>query len=330
MKVKMQKPEKKQNGIALMMVLWILVLLSALATEFAFSMRTEVSTTRNYKEDVEGYYLAKAGINLAMAEIMKTARFHSIHETHGFIVGIPLKSQTDAQEDKVPEFEYVARTDIPLANGTISYKITDENGKIDLNKAPRDLLIKVLKASGLEIGELRDIIADSILDWIDKNDDHLLNGAESDYYQSLSPPYNARNGFFNSVDELLKVRGVTEEILYGSKVSKSNPDTKPGSQYLGLYRFFTIQDVNFFNPNTANIEVLPVFFSDTQIEQVLTARREKGFYSDSISSHFRIEATGKINNSRTRHTIVAIVQKFGTDKDAALLIRYWNDNVVEI
>jgi type II secretory pathway component PulK len=293
-------------------------------------MRTEVNTTRNYKEDVEGYYLAKAGINLAMAEIMKTARFNSIHETYGFIVGIPRQSSTDASAGKLPDFEYVERTDIPLGNGTVSYQITDENGKINLNKAPRDILIKALRASGVEIGEQRDIIADSILDWIDKDDDHLLNGAESDYYQGLSPPYNARNGFFNSVDELLKVRGMTEEILYGSQNRNANPDDKSTTQYLGIERFLTVQDIDFFNPNTADPLILPVFFADAQVEQILTARREKGFYNDSISTHFRIEATGKIDNSRARHTIVAIVQKFGGDRNATLLIRYWNDNVVEI
>ena len=56
-----------------MVVLWIMVLLSALATEYLMSMKTEVHTTRNFKEDIESYQLAKAGINLAMAELMKTA-----------------------------------------------------------------------------------------------------------------------------------------------------------------------------------------------------------------------------------------------------------------
>ena len=49
---------RNQKGIALMVVLWVLVLLMALATEFAFSMKGEVNTTRNFKEDVETYHLA--------------------------------------------------------------------------------------------------------------------------------------------------------------------------------------------------------------------------------------------------------------------------------
>ena len=86
----MHRPEKNQNGIAMMVVLWVLVLLIALATEFAFSMKMEINTTRNFKEDFESYYLAKAGIALAMSELLKPARFHSIHPDHGWASGKPL------------------------------------------------------------------------------------------------------------------------------------------------------------------------------------------------------------------------------------------------
>ena len=79
----MKKLNSNQSGIALMIVLWVLVLLMALATEFAFSMKMEVNTTRNYKEDTESYYLAKAGLNLALAELLKDASFHSIHDEYG-------------------------------------------------------------------------------------------------------------------------------------------------------------------------------------------------------------------------------------------------------
>lgn len=315
-----------------MLVLWIMVLLMALATEFAFSMRTEVNTTKNYKEDVESYFLAKAGVNLAMAELFQNARFHSIHEDHGFIVGKPHESQIETAEDfqaleeELP-FEIVERIGIPLGNGTIHYRITDENGKVNLNKASRETLIKVLSASGFEVGEERDIIADSILDWIDKDDTHRLNGAENDYYQNLSSPYSAKDDFFDSVDELLKVRGITEEILYGTPENAIDEDS--GQIHLGLNKFFTVQDVMIFNPNTADPAVLPIYFAEVQVEEILAARAEKGFFNDTLSTHFTIESTGSINDSRTKHTIIAIIQKFGIADNATLLVRYWNDNAVE-
>ena len=99
----MKMLNSNQNGIALMIVLWVLVLLMALATEFAFSMKTEVNTTRNYSEDTESYYLAKAGLNLALAELFKNASFHSIHNEYGWIAGNPINEQTNKVENKLKE-----------------------------------------------------------------------------------------------------------------------------------------------------------------------------------------------------------------------------------
>ena len=309
-----------------MIVLWVLVLLSALATEFAFSMRTEVNATRNYKEDVESYYLARAGIQLAMAELLKEARFHSIHPTYGFIAGIPKQFKAEKSEKEISEYEIVNRTDIELGNGTVTYQITDENGKTNINRASREVLIKILSASGIKIGEQQDVIADSILDWIDEDDEHRLNGAESDYYQSLPNSYNAKNEPFDSLDELLRVKGINREILYGTE----NEGFSNEGNFLGLINFITIQDIRIFNPNTAHLEALRIYYADEKIPEISQSIEEKGYYDDTLSSHFRIEATGRVNNSVAKHTIVAIAQKFGIDEEATLLIRYWKDNALNL
>jgi general secretion pathway protein K len=70
----------------------------------------------------------------------------------------------------------------------------------------------------------RDTIADSIIDWVDKDHSHLLNGAEDDYYESLEDPYECRDGNFVVTEELLLVNGVTEEIYYGKKPSSEEGD----------------------------------------------------------------------------------------------------------
>ena len=88
-----------QNGIALLVVLWVLVLLMALATEFAFSMKGEVNTTRNFKEDAEAYHLAKAGIHLGMAEVLLPASFHALHSDLGLLIGTPFPPTMKAQEE---------------------------------------------------------------------------------------------------------------------------------------------------------------------------------------------------------------------------------------
>ena len=62
---------------------------------------------------------------------------------------------------------------------------------------------------------MTEIAADSILDWVDRDDVTREMGAESEYYQNLRSPYRPRNRIPRSLDELLLVRGVTEQLLYG-------------------------------------------------------------------------------------------------------------------
>lgn len=93
-------------------------------------------------------------------------------------------------------------------------------------------------------------IADAILDWIDEDDEPRETGAEVDYYSGLTPPYAPKNGPLETVEELLLVRGVTPQLLFGADVnrngmidanemggqSSSGGDLSAGwSQYLTLF-----------------------------------------------------------------------------------------------
>ena len=308
---------RNQKGIALMVVLWVLVLLMALATEFAFSMKGEVNTTRNFKEDVETYHLAKAGIHLAMAEILSPSSFHASHPDFGLIAGVPLPptdSKKETPESGESAYQPPMRQDIPFGRGTITYELEDESSRIPINTITRNILVKVLTTAGVEIGEKRDIIADSILDWIDANKNHRLNGAENDFYQNLIPPYFAKNAPIENLDELLKVRGIDEKILYGT------------DQHPGLNQFFTVYNAKMINPNTASPEVLSVIFSESQAKMIMKAREEKGFYDNTTSDYFRIRSTGRIEGSPTNHTINTVVQKISEKDGPVILTHYWNDN----
>ncbi|MBX3420575.1 MAG: general secretion pathway protein GspK [Pirellulaceae bacterium] len=58
-------------------------------------------------------------------------------------------------------------------------------------------------------------IADAILDWLDSDDEVRTSGAEADYYATLQPAYQPANGPLESIEQLLLVRGVTPQLLYG-------------------------------------------------------------------------------------------------------------------
>ena len=93
--------------------------------------------------------------------------------------------------------------------------ISDESGKINVNKITDDTragFIKFLTAYKLE--ELvAETITDSILDWLDEDDLHHINGAEKDFYASLPEPYEPKNGPFESIEELTLVKGITPQIF---------------------------------------------------------------------------------------------------------------------
>jgi len=329
-----------QSGFALILVMWVMVLLITLGTEFALSMKTEVHTTRNFKEDAEAYYLARAGIQLASAEILPDSRFHSWTGEKGFLFGPSGKKGDDQiqpnprqpakpgeSEETLEALEPPERTEIPLSKGLIEYSISDENGKININKATREVLSKALAANGMDPGSERDAIVDSILDWIDPDDRHRANGAESDYYRGLSPSYSAKNGPMDSLEELLKVKGMTPELFYGSE--EYDPEEPGGEANApGLARVFTVQAVSQFNPNTAERAALEIMYPENQVDEILEKKEERGWYNESTSTHFKIVATGTFEYSPTRRTIVALVEKQKKDDKPVLLTRYWNDNYI--
>lgn len=193
-----------ENGIALFLVLWVLVLLSVIVGEFCYVMRTEVNITRNFKEATQAYYIATAGLNRAIVELVRNAR-------------IPPKVNDFESEEAETEQRLRVNTDIPpvtFGGGQFKVRVASESGKININTSDTRLLKMILAGFELE-DEDRDVIVNSILDWRDKDHLHRLHGAEDDYYRSLPEPYECRDGDFMSVGELLLVKGVTSELFYG-------------------------------------------------------------------------------------------------------------------
>ena len=225
-------------------------------------------------------------------------------------------------KDKVKEFDIINRNNIKLENGTISYTIKDENGKIPINSANKTMLNQLLAFSGVKKKIDQNTISDSILDWIDTDKNHHINGAEDDYYRTQRPPYYARNGNFQTLSELLKVRGVTKEIFYGSK--------EKDGQYKGIAQFLTIYNIPSVNPNTTSEEILNIIYSPEQAEVILNNRKIKGYHSNSLSNFFRIVSTGKVQESKTQHTLETVVEKIGHENKVKMVIHYWNDNVLSL
>ena len=233
--------DPRQAGAVLIVVLWVMVAMSLLAMSFSASIRTEVNAARNVVDQKESYYLSRAGIEYAIYKVIESQTAFA-----------QLRRQREEGLQSLPPV-LTGSVELAMGRGNASDKITDETGKINVNLAPNYLLYNLLIGVGLDAQEA-EIITDSIEDWRDRDDLHRLNGAESDYYQSLAEPHLAKNGPFDVPEELLLVRGITPEIYYGRKGT-----TESGEQveYYGLQKYFTtFASIMRINVNAAPVPVL--------------------------------------------------------------------------
>ncbi len=199
---------RSQRGIALFMVLWVLALLTVIVGEFCHAMRTELNIVRNFKEETQLYYIAHAGVYRALSELK------DIIEEANIARKVEVEYDTEADLDKPVAWRINAdNPEVDFGEGKYVVRIGNESGKINLNTANEGMLRMIVDGLDLEDRD-KDTIVDSILDWRDADNMHRVNGAENDYYESLPEPYQAKNGNFNMIEELLMVKGVTEEIFY--------------------------------------------------------------------------------------------------------------------
>lgn len=245
------KAHGREAGIALLIVLWVTALVIAIALSFSFMARTEIFSTITFKEQMTNKYLAEAGMQRAIMEIFYRNKNKNTQITF------------DGEEPFLVDGTFYYGE---MSNGYYKISIYDESGKININ-ALTDVSGIILNNLLVNLGvekKTADSIVDSILDWKDADNLTRLSGAEDDYYTSLQNPYKAKNANFDNLEELLLVKGITSEILYGD-------DERPG-----LINFITLySSTDKVNINTASPEVLKAipFMSDNDVEQIINYRK---------------------------------------------------------
>jgi general secretion pathway protein K len=263
------------KGVALLLTIWVLALLSVIVGEFCHAMRTEVNITRNFKEKTEAYYVARAGLMQAVAELIR------IETSPPLLVSVEETEPLD-DEEKIDWRVNAPINDVPFGTGTFSIRIGNEAGKININRADQNLLRMMLNGFELDDNE-KDIIVDSILDWRDKDDLRRLHGAEDEYYQSLAEPYHARNDDFESIEELLLVRGVTPEIFHGGlkdivtiyTEKESGTTVQTRRQRVARRKSgFSYNQININYASESMLRALPQMTEDL-VREILIFRKEK-------------------------------------------------------
>ena len=184
-----------RRGSILIIAMWVLVALVGLVLVMSRSVRVESQGSRNRVAAIEAAAAERAGEQYVLSQIDQAAGdavTAGAVQAESVPVGLAYfwVLRADREEDQQPD-----------------YGIDDEGSKLNINTASRDMLLKL---PGMTAEA-----ADSIIDWRDEDENPGENGAESSYYQALPRPYACKNAPFETTEELLLVKGVTPEMLYG-------------------------------------------------------------------------------------------------------------------
>ena len=292
-----------EEGAILLLAIWVLTLLSVMVLSWAQEWRTELKLAGNFRDASQCHLLAEAGVYYALGKLLaaKSAEQEA--------ASLPESQPLPADIWRVDQSRHV----LELSGGRVEVRIVDEAGKLNVNLVYGKVLASLFEVLGFSEAKLR-VMVDSILDWRSKGERPRPFGARSDYYLRLDPPYPAKNGRLDTVEELAWVRGFT------------------GNNLAGLSSLLTVQDVGLqINVNTAPKEVLEaVGLPAHQVRNLIQLRQIKPLsqlaeapqvtadpqamqmmqtLTFQSSPFFTILATGMVNiKEGPHHTIKAIVR----------------------
>ncbi|HLX94864.1 MAG TPA: general secretion pathway protein GspK [Verrucomicrobiae bacterium] len=258
--------QPRPQGIALVIVMIAIFLLSVMAAIFATSMKVETKLAQNAEHGEQLLWLGRSGVE--RARWILSQQLTIPNEPYDSLNQFWASGQASFDESN-SVFSGLALDNYRVGDGTISIKIVDLERKVNINTANAAALQQALTLMGVGADQIS-VISDSILDWIDPDDNPHLAGAESDYYQSLNPPYYAKNAPIDDLSELLLVKGIADhpEIYWGGSATNHAPAAfqqklgfvnspfQAADYPFGLKDLFTPISTGRININTADENVL--------------------------------------------------------------------------
>jgi type II secretory pathway component PulK len=232
-----------RRGILLVIVLLVIALLSLAGYSYSEYMFSEYRGTRVNARLIQARLFAESGVDSIKAFLLndEATRDQSggVYENSPLFQAVMVQD-SDADRER-GRFSVVApQIDDDGARAGFRFGLEDESTRLNINALPMLEGLARQKAevdsaiSGAATGSespgrdllmalpgMTEDIADAILDWIDADDEPREFGCEAEEYANRSPPYKPRNGPLMSVEELLLVRGVTPQLLFGADVNRN-------------------------------------------------------------------------------------------------------------
>jgi hypothetical protein len=216
----------RRRAIVLILVLVVVVVLSLAAYTFSDLMLTYQETVQLSGKQLQARMLVESGaeymrlfLNQEPAALLDSG---GLYDNPLSFQAVPVAMGEDATLRG--NFTVLAPAlDDQGYLGGVRYGLEDESNRLNLNALMA--LEKQQEGTGrtllLALPGMTEDVADSILDWLDEDEEEREYGAESGYYGSLDPPYGCKNGPLDTVEELLLIRGVMPEMLFGLDVNRN-------------------------------------------------------------------------------------------------------------
>jgi type II secretory pathway component PulK len=209
----------RNRGTILITAMWVMVILGVVVIIYANQMRTELLAAAN-----------RADTNIAGsvelgAEQYVLAAVDNIDGEADYVLGLPGEALQIGSPQQGQQGGYFWLLRPAADEQTYEFGITDECAKVNLNVADATQL--------LMLPGIQNIVADSIVDWIDTDSNSTnSDGAETSYYEGLTEPYSAKNQPLETVEELRLVEGIDDSVLFGIDHNR-NGVIEPGESSQG-------------------------------------------------------------------------------------------------
>lgn len=265
---------RDQSGMALVLTLLAVSFLVAVTVQLGSSVNLQMHSAANQGKIVQLDTMLLSGLNLARAALLADQQ----------------ENDYDSSFDDWGEFEQDTLAAI-FGEGALEIKVTDLSGLLQVNalvltddeekrwekrqklekigkskgsrnnqeKRQQDLWKRFLKLDNfvLEDEDTIEGLVESLVDWLDTDDEEHDNGAEQGYYSSRNPAYTPANGPVLFLEELLLVKGWNKKIFYGEK------------EHSGIIDYLTTASQDgMININTAPVQVLEALHADMTEETV--------------------------------------------------------------
>lgn len=230
---------RRTGGTILIVTIWVVLVLAGLALVFARSMRVAAIVAANHVASLEAECIAAGAAEYAMAKRLDNKQQDS---------SVVMDSEPYEAMQVGQGYFWILRPNLQ-DDRALEFGVTDEAGKINLNSASEEMLLR-LPGMTAEL-------AASIIDWRDEDSEITPGGAEDEYYLLLPEPYNCKNAPLETVDEILLIKGASEALLYGEDTNLNSilddhendgdlsdpPDNRNGRLDTGFYDYVTVYSV---------------------------------------------------------------------------------------